>query len=336
MFLPQQQRQRQQPVQKQHPRLLPDKAHRQDQQPLELGVISFITINISDSSSSSSKTTHNNKATTQNITSRPPPHTMPSPAVVFGSTGLVGSNMLASLVQSDIFKPVHTIARRAPPTEAANLNAVVDEDTSRWPAALAALSPAPTTAFSALGTTRSAAGGVDNQWKIDHDLNVELAKAAKQAGVRTYVFVSSAGTRSLGASALPYSKMKNGVEDALKSLAFDQAVILKPGIILGERDSNRSRSVEGLVQTLIRSIGKVSQAAQDKIGQDAAVIARAAIKAGQLADEGKAPAKFWYLQPSDIVKLGRADSATPTTPSAPTAPATATEPSVSQPTAAQS
>ena len=35
--------------------------------------------------------------------------------------------------------------------------------------------------FSGLGTTRAAAGGFQEQFKIDHDLNLELAKAAVRA-----------------------------------------------------------------------------------------------------------------------------------------------------------
>ena len=114
---------------------------------------------------------------------------------VFGSTGLVGSHILSTLLAVDTFAAVQTISRRAPKSEGAKLQATIEPDTAQWVAKLAALSPTPTTVFSALGTTRAQAGGVQNQWKIDHDLNVEIAKAAKAAGTQTFVFVSSAGTR---------------------------------------------------------------------------------------------------------------------------------------------
>ncbi|KAG5916223.1 hypothetical protein E4U42_007767 [Claviceps africana] len=230
----------------------------------------------------------------------------PSAAVVIGSTGLVGSLILSNIIAHDSYKPVHTITRRAPKTSSPNLNSVVDADTTKWASALPALSPPPRTLFSALGTTRAAAGGIENQWKIDHDLNVELAKAAKDAGVKTLVFISSSGTRYPGVSTLsPYAKMKNGVEDAVRELGFDHAVIVKPGMILGERE--QSRLVEGILQKVVRGLGRASAGLQNAVGQEAEVIARAAIRAAQLAEEGHAPDKYWVLEASEILKLGKAE-----------------------------
>lgn len=229
----------------------------------------------------------------------------PPSAAIIGSTGLVGSFILSNVLAHDIYKPVHTITRRAPKSASANLNSIVDADTTKWASALSSLSPVPSAVFSALGTTRAAAGGVDNQWKIDHDLNIELAKTAKEAGVKTFVFVSSAGTRGFPSSMSPFAKMKNGVEDAVKELEFDHAVILKPGMILGERD--HSRLAEGIFQHAVRGLGKVSAGLQNALGQDAEVIARAAIKAAQLAEGGNAPDKYWVVDSNEIIRLGKTE-----------------------------
>ena len=221
-------------------------------------------------------------------------------------TGAVGSKILDGLISTEAFSSVKTVSRRAPTAQSPKLEAVVETDSSKWGGLISTLNPKPSVVFNAVGTTRAAAGGIQNQWKIDHDLCIENAKAAKEAGVKTYVYISSAGTRGLVASYLPYSKMKVGVEDAIKALDFDQAVIVKPGMILGQRE--QSRAVEGMAQTLVRGLGRLSQGVQDTIGQDADVIARAAVKAAQLADEGKAPAKYWVVEAGDIIKLGRAEA----------------------------
>lgn len=230
--------------------------------------------------------------------------TTPSTAII-GSTGLVGSNILSTLLALDTFNPVNTITRRAPLATSAHLNALIETDTTKWAAALTGLKPTPATVFSALGTTRAAAGGLANQWKIDHDLNIELAKAAKNAGARTYVFISSAGTRGFIAGMSPYGKMKNGVEDAIRELDFEQAIIVKPGMILGHRE--QSRTGESQLQTAVHALGSISAGLKDRLGQEADVIARAAVRAAQLADEGKAPSKYWFVEADQIVKLGRTE-----------------------------
>lgn len=232
----------------------------------------------------------------------------PVPAAVFGSTGLTGSHILATLLSSEsAWGPVHTVSRREPKSAGAALRATIEPDTGKWASALASLSPAPAVAFSAVGTTRAAAGGIANQWKIDHDLNVDIARAAKEAGVRTYVFVSSAGTRNLLTSYSPYARMKNGVEDAIKDLGFESAVILKPGGILGPRE--QPRTLEGIFQGAIHLVGNVSTAAKNSLGQEADVIGRAAVKAAQIAAEGNAPEKYWVIGASEIVRLGKAEDA---------------------------
>ncbi|KAF4977002.1 hypothetical protein FDECE_18409 [Fusarium decemcellulare] len=230
--------------------------------------------------------------------------TTPSAAII-GSTGLVGSNILSTLLAVETHKPVHTITRRAPKSTSPHLNAIIDTDTTKWASILSAITPTPAVVFSALGTTRAAAGGLANQWKIDHDLNVELVKAAKAAGTRTFVFISSGGTRGFPTNMSPYGKMKNGVEDAIKEQDFEQAVILKPGVIFGQRED--SRLAEGLARGVIRGVGYLSAAIRDTMGHDADVIARAAVRATQLADEGKAPSKYWVVEGPEIVKLGKTE-----------------------------
>jgi uncharacterized protein YbjT (DUF2867 family) len=183
-------------------------------------------------------------------------------AAVFGSTGAVGSHILSTLLASDTFTSVTTISRRLPKSSSPKLSTILEPDTSKWGPLIPTLTPKPSVIFNAVGTTRAAAGGIQNQWKIDHDLCIENAKAAKEAGVTTYVFISSAGTRGLLSGYVPYSKMKVGVEEAIRRLGFEQAVILRPGMILGERETPKAPVLE----KVIGSLGRVSSWLQDSIG----------------------------------------------------------------------
>lgn len=134
-------------------------------------------------------------------------------------------------------------------------------------------------------------------------MNIELAKAAHASGVKTFVFVSSAGTRSFIGSRAPYSKMKQGVEDTIESLGFEHAIILRPGFILGQREAGKEKAGGGIANSVINGLGSLGL--KDSLGQEADVIARAAVQAALLAKEGKAPSKYWILEGADIIKFGR-------------------------------
>jgi len=229
-----------------------------------------------------------------------------SSTTIFGCTGLVGSHILSTLLAPGSSTTIQTISRRAPKSTGPNLQATVEPDTALWASKLASLTPAPKTVISSVGTTRAAAGGITNQWKIDHDLNVELAEQAKKSGAKTFVFVSSAGIRGMLSGPLPYAQMKRGVEDKIKELGFEQAIILRPGMIIGEREVAHQGGA--LMAGFVGLMGKVlGQGARDFVGQDAEVIARAAVHAARIAEEGKAPEKYWVLEASDVVKLGRTE-----------------------------
>lgn len=184
-------------------------------------------------------------------------------AAVFGCTGAVGSQILATLLATDAFSSVKTISRRLPKVQSPKLQALEESETTKWAPSISNLSPRPSVIFNAVGTTRAAAGGTQNQWKIDHDLCIENAKAAKKAGVKTYVFISSGGTRGVFSpfAYVPYSRMKVGVEDAIKELDFEHAIILRPGMILG-----REKSKNAILESIFANLNKLGQGVQDKLG----------------------------------------------------------------------
>lgn len=227
-----------------------------------------------------------------------------------GCTGMVGSHILSTLLSHSGVSRVDTISRRTPPAAAAapqaKLTAFVDSDTSRWASQIASLSPPPALFISSLGTTSAAAGGIENQYKVDHDLNLELARAARDAGSKVYVLISSTGASKT--SIFPYTRMKGELEEAVKALGFERTVILRPGLIAGQREERRP--LEAVGRFLAGVAGKIHNRLKDPWAQEADVIAKAAIHAGLKALEGDVPAgseKTWVLDASDIIRLGRTE-----------------------------
>ncbi|KAF1941646.1 NAD dependent epimerase/dehydratase family protein-like protein [Clathrospora elynae] len=224
-------------------------------------------------------------------------------AVLAGSTGLVGSNILSQLLAHPSFSTVHAYSRRELPNPdgSTKLKPITSTETASWRPSFPR-DQKLSIIFSALGTTRAQAGGFENQRKIDYDLNVELATAAKEAGVETYVLISTNGANSK--SWVGYPKMKGELEDAIKGLEFKHTVILRPGLIVGER--NDSRPPEAALRGLAKGLRSLTPALTDFWAQDASVIARAAVNAGVQCVEGQKEGGVWMMDMGEIVKLGKA------------------------------
>ncbi|KAF2259507.1 NAD dependent epimerase/dehydratase family protein-like protein [Lojkania enalia] len=217
-----------------------------------------------------------------------------------GSTGLVGSHILSILVPHSSISSIFAYTRRELPSNSPKLNPLSSTDTLTW-VSLFPKSPVPNIFFSALGTTKAQAGSVANQRKIDLDLNLDLAKAAREAGVETYVLISTAGANS--GSRIPYSQMKGELEDKVKEIGFKHTVILRPGLIGGTRQD--SRPTEYVIRALANGLRKVSPGMVDFWSQDADTIARAAVNAGLQASEGIKEEGVWVLSQKEIVQLGK-------------------------------
>lgn len=192
--------------------------------------------------------------------------------------------------------------RELPPTATSNakLTTLKSGDTSAWPKLLS--EHTLRIFFSGLGTTRMDAGGKDQQWAIDHDANLALAQAAKECGASTYVLISSAGANE--ASNMFYMRMKGTLDNAVQKLGFRHVVIVRPGLIVGPRESKKGVELLGKVANLFGSLNQTYL--KDTWAQDAEVIARAAVRAGMMCDRGERKEEgVWILDQPEILKLGR-------------------------------
>jgi len=225
-------------------------------------------------------------------------------ALILGCTGLVGSHILSTLrTSAPQFSSIDIIARRSPPAApeaAVPVKEFIEKDTSKWVPLVSSLSPAPSVLFCALATTRAAAGSFENQYKLDHDLNIELAKAAKEAGTKTYVLISAAGA-DLN-SFFAYPRMKAELEEHVKEIGFDHTIIVRPGLITGNRQE--SRPGEAAFRFIAGAMGHVHHSLKDSWAQDADTIAKAAVFAATKVEKGEVKDKVWIVGQKDIMRLG--------------------------------
>jgi uncharacterized protein YbjT (DUF2867 family) len=92
-------------------------------------------------------------------------------------------------------------------------------------------------AFCCLGTTIKKAGSQEAFRAVDHDAVLAFAKAAKQAGTRSFLVVTALGADTR--SRVFYNRVKGEVQEALKGVGFESLVILQPSLLLGERAESR-------------------------------------------------------------------------------------------------
>ena len=104
-------------------------------------------------------------------------------------------------------------------------------DPANWDTAIATIRP--DAVICALGTTRRKAGGNEAFYKVDHDLVLKVARAARDAGAEHFVHISSVGADM--ASRNFYLRTKGEVEVALQKLRFRRLDILRPGLLRGQR-----------------------------------------------------------------------------------------------------
>lgn len=225
-----------------------------------------------------------------------------SSVALVGATGLVGSQILTTLLSHSSITSVHSLSRRLPTSTSPKLQPLVSSETAEWSTQLSSITPPPSIFFSALGTTRGAAGSFEAQRLIDYDLNLALAKAAKASGVKVYVLISTGGANPH--SMLGYSKMKGELEEAVKALDFEHTIILRPGLLVGDRQE--SRPAEFVVRKIAGFAGALSNGLKDFWAQDDEVVGRAAVSAGLQALEGKG-SKVSIVGQSEIVRLGRTE-----------------------------
>ena len=164
-------------------------------------------------------------------------------AIVFGSSGFVGSHLLSELLNSSDYGQVTAVARKSLNITHPRLRTVIGDYNS-----LAGVESeiAADEVFIALGTTKKNSPKKADYYQVDHDYPVLAARIAKERGAKSVFLVTAVGANPH--SKLFYVRTKGETERDVIALNFEHTHIFHPSMIMGNRNEKRSLLEEALMR----------------------------------------------------------------------------------------
>ena len=171
-------------------------------------------------------------------------------AIVLGASGLVGTELVHQLLNSNEFGEVKIFVRRTLEITHPKLKEhIIDFDNlSSWKQDLIGDS-----LFSCMGTTLKTAGSKEKQYLVDFTYPYNCIEAAIDNGTKQIILVSSIGAKATSSNF--YLRMKGKLEEAIKKLNPSNFIIFRPSILDGNRVE--SRPAEYLALKIMRILGKL-------------------------------------------------------------------------------
>ena len=158
---------------------------------------------------------------------------MKKTALIVGSSGLVGKELLDLCLKSEVYEKVITPVRAPLSIENEKLiELIIDFEMPPWDQ----LFPADHV-YCCLGTTIKKAGSKNNFRKVDHDFPLAFAGAAKKWEAEQFSVITAAGVSKN--SKIFYNKVKGELESNLKALDLKGTLIFQPSLLLGDRNEFR-------------------------------------------------------------------------------------------------
>jgi uncharacterized protein YbjT (DUF2867 family) len=175
--------------------------------------------------------------------------TMNHTAIVFGATGLVGNALVEELCKSDSHDLIKIFTRGETGFAGREKIEEFTVDFNNLMASSHLISGDEL--FICLGTTIKKAGSVSAMEEIDRDLPINIASIASGNSVEKLAVVSSVGANP--DSSNYYLRIKGEMERGLMKLKFRTLIILRPSMLLGER--NERRTGEEIAKMMMKIFG---------------------------------------------------------------------------------
>jgi uncharacterized protein YbjT (DUF2867 family) len=156
-------------------------------------------------------------------------------ALVAGSSGLIGSQLLNLLLEDSRYGKIIAISRK--PIELAHPkleNVVLEFDQLKQHSQALKSDHI----FCCLGTTINKVKTKEAFRKVDFDYPLDLARIGKEQGAEKYLLVSALGANKN--SSLFYNQVKGEVEEAITKIGIPTLHIFRPSLLVGPRSEQRS------------------------------------------------------------------------------------------------
>lgn len=168
-------------------------------------------------------------------------------AIIIGSSGLVGSNLVNELLDSPRFDSVIALVRKHTFDSHPKLKEIIFDFDNE--AAIESLEPV-NHIFCCLGTTIKKAGSKEAFRFVDYELPLRFAYWAEKTNANSFSVVTAMGANSN--SSIFYNKVKGELEDQLKKRILPKTHIFQPSLIMGPRKELRIGEMVGkALMTLI-------------------------------------------------------------------------------------
>lgn len=167
----------------------------------------------------------------------------PTRIALVGATGLIGMSLIRLAVGRPDIRVIGISRREAKLPAGARMELLVAVPAG-WGDAIAAANA--DVLVCALGTTWKKAGKDEAAFRaVDQDLVLACGRAAKAAGIRQMIAVSSVGADPMAKNF--YLKVKGETEQALGKLGLTRLDILRPGLLRGPREELRPAEKLGMI-----------------------------------------------------------------------------------------
>lgn len=159
----------------------------------------------------------------------------PTRIALVGATGLTGTTLIRQAVTRPDIRVVGIARREVPLPRGARMEVLV-ADPEHWADAIAAANA--DVLVCALGTTWNKAGKDEAAFRaVDQELVLACGRAAKAAGIRQMIAISSVGADPMAKNF--YLRVKGETEQALGKIGLSRLDVIRPGLLRGPRAERR-------------------------------------------------------------------------------------------------